>query len=163
MKGQAQSVARALRDALRALSKAQNELEGACTRCGVELDEPRAHALMALMGDESCRDVPTLTIQQLSEHTDIDRSNVSRLCQRMERDGELERARCPQDARAKLVRLTDLGMERAGRVDTMSLERFERVAARRDEAAQHSILCALNTLTEALLAAHFEHDAEDVD
>ncbi|MCP4504393.1 MAG: MarR family transcriptional regulator [Deltaproteobacteria bacterium] len=36
---------------------------------------------------------------QLAEKLAIDRTNVSRLCQRMERAGELTRAVHPQDAR----------------------------------------------------------------
>lgn len=115
---------------------------------------------MALMGHDGEGEVPALTIQQLSAHTDIDRSNVSRLCQRMERDGELERARCPQDARAKLVRLTEEGVARAERVDAMSLARFEHVVSRLEDAEREEVLSALVLLTTALREAYTVLEAE---
>ncbi len=106
---------------------------------------PHAYALIELLGAEP------MTVSALSARLSIDRTNVSRLCARMEARGELERSTHPTDKRAWLVRLTEHGLHVARAVDTSSAAHFERVLARlAPEAA--TIVDALRILTDAIRA-----------
>ncbi len=85
---------------------------------------PHAWALLEL------RQGGPMTATALAERLNIDRTNVSRLCARMESEGEVERDPHPGDGRARLVKLTPKGERIAGAVDLSSSRHFARVLER---------------------------------
>lgn len=137
--------ARALRDALRRVLVAHGTLDEARRPCGTPLATSHAWALLEL------RDAGPTTVTALAERLNIDRTNVSRLCARMEADGEVERVPHPQDGRARLVRLTKGGERLAKTVDLSSTEHFARVLSQLD-ADVGGVINTLNTLTRAMNA-----------
>jgi DNA-binding MarR family transcriptional regulator len=133
---------RALRDALRRLVVAHGTLDDARRPCGTPLPMPHAWALLEL----SRR---AMTVTELASRLNIDRTNVSRLCAKMESAGELARRPHPEDGRARLVELTPAGARLAAQVDTASAEHFDAVVARLGADASDT-LGALEALTRAL-------------
>lgn len=95
------------------------------TPCGTPITTSHAHALMVLLEHARALELPTQ--QQLGAALGIDKSNVARLCAKLERSGELEQRRSALDRRARLLVLTELGRRRAERVETASRERFSRI------------------------------------
>lgn len=140
----ASSTPRQLRDALRSLVVTHGGLEETKRPCGAELSAPHAYALLELLSAEQ-----PLTVSQLAERLLIDRTNVSRLCARMEDDDELRRELDPSDARAWRMQLTAKGKKLARRVDARSAEHFARVQAELPDTAPQ-VLEALRQLTDAM-------------
>lgn len=114
---------RRLRDALRKLMVEHGALDDSARPCGTPLSLPHAHALLEL----HARGAP-MSVSELAGRLRIDRTNVSRLCQRMEADGELLRCTDGEDGRVRLLRLTPQGEAAAARVDRASLAHFSRLA-----------------------------------
>lgn len=135
--------ARDLRDATRHLLLAHGALDDARRPCGTPLSMPHAHALIELLG------AGPLTVTALAERLSIDRTNVSRLCARLEELGELTRERHPEDGRAWLVRLTRRGERAARALDESSAAHFERVMAYLGGQA-NQVVAALVVLADAL-------------
>lgn len=133
-----------MRDALRALIVAHGALEEAERPCGTRLSMPHAHALLELRAGP-------MRVTELARRLRIDRTNVSRLCQRMEDAGDLTRAQDPDDARARRLELTDQGRALATRVDAQSAAHFARVEVELGANAQ-SVLTALRALERSLRA-----------
>jgi DNA-binding MarR family transcriptional regulator len=134
---------RALRDAVRRLLVAHSALNEAKRPCGAPLSTAHAWSLLEL------REHGALTCTALAEHLRIDRTNVSRLCHRMESSGEVERIPHPTDGRARLVRLTPKGERLAEDVDRSSTEHFARV---RDQLTANvdDVIETVEILTHAL-------------
>lgn len=118
--------ARALRDAVRQLVVAHGALQEMQRPCGATLTIPHAYALLTLLQQQQGGG-PLLTITALAERLHIDRTNVSRLCQRLVHDGELDRVPHPHDGRAWVVSLTPLGTRLAQRIDALSAGYFAQV------------------------------------
>lgn len=118
----ANATARRLRDAVRHLVVAHGALEETRRPCGTELSIPHAYALLELLHHEQ------MSVSELSTKLAIDRTNVSRLCARMEEAGELARKPHPEDGRARSLRLTARGKKLARTVDEQSAGHFERLA-----------------------------------
>jgi DNA-binding MarR family transcriptional regulator len=53
-----------------------------------------------------------MRMRDLAEHAQLSRSGLTRLVDRLERDGLLDRCSCPHDARGAYACLTDAGRER---------------------------------------------------
>ena len=134
---------RALRDALRRLLVAHGALNEAQRPCGTPLTMSHAWALLEL------RDAGPMTATALAERLNIDRTNVSRLCARLELDGEVERIPHPHDGRARLVKLTDEGERLAATVDRTSTDHFALVLGRLD-ADMTGVIELLVALTRAM-------------
>lgn len=115
---------RALRDGLRRLVVEHGALDEACRPCGAPLSLPHAHALLELRAASG-----PLRVSALAQRLRIDRTNVSRLCARLERLGELERTADPADGRARALALTPRGRARAAEVDRASVAHVGRLAA----------------------------------
>ena len=115
--------ARQLRDAVRRLVVAHGTLEEARRPCGAEVSLPIALALLELLDSDE-----PMTVSRLAEKLAIDRTNVSRLCARMEEAGELARQAHPDDGRARALRLTAHGKKLARSVDDSSARHFAGVA-----------------------------------
>ena len=101
-----------------------------------------------------------LTQQALGLALGIDKSNVTRLCAKMESSGHLSQRRCPNDGRARLVALTAAGEKLAIRVDRASKERFSRLVAALPSAGDSGrIIAALDILNGAIFATCKEEEA----
>lgn len=116
--------------------------------CGAPLSTAHAWALLELLEGPK-------TVGALAERLNIDRSNVSRLCERMEALGEVEKASHPSDGRARLVRLTARGLRVARSVDASSTAHFLGVLDRLG-ADPAEITEALLTLSRALADSRSE-------
>ncbi|MEZ4392415.1 MAG: MarR family winged helix-turn-helix transcriptional regulator [Polyangiales bacterium] len=103
--------ARALRALLQQTLRRAGALREGATPCGHALPIAHAHALMALLAEGPMRQ------QALGGLLGIDKSNVARLCARMEALGHAAQRPDPRDARARQVTLTAKGRRLAGEVD----------------------------------------------
>lgn len=147
--------ARRLRDAVRHLVVAHGALEETRRPCGAELAPAHAYALLELLQHET-----PMTVSDLAANLAIDRTNVSRLCARMEDAGELARDTHPDDGRARALRLTSRGKKLAQRVDESSARHFERLAKRLGDAAPH-IALALDRLLVAMTSPEADPCTQD--
>ncbi len=111
----------ALRAALRRLLITHGTLDEVRRPCGASLSMPHAWALQTLLEQK------TMTVKALAKTLNIDRSNVSRLCARMEAQSEILRSRDPNDSRARLISLTPKGRELAQCIEASSTAYFQRV------------------------------------
>ncbi|MEO0322268.1 MAG: MarR family transcriptional regulator [Myxococcota bacterium] len=136
---------RVLREAVRRLIAAHAALEPMRRPCGAVLTLPHAWTLLELKAE------PGLTLTTLASRLNIDRSNVSRLCARLESEGELRREPCPDDGRALRLRLTAKGRRAAARVDRGSAQHFAVVWQRLGRDGPR-VLAAVERLSEALAA-----------
>jgi DNA-binding MarR family transcriptional regulator len=119
------------------------------TPCGTPLSTSHAHALMVLL--EHGRRAEPCSQQRLGEALGIDKSNVARLCARLERDGHGSQRRPEHDGRARLVSLTPAGRRLAERVEARSRARFgELLAALPSAEARASVLASLDALNGAI-------------
>ena len=115
--------ARQFRDAVRRLMVAHGTLEEARRPCGTPMSMPNAYALLELLHADKA-----MTVSELASRLAIDRTNVSRLCARMEDAGELARRDHPEDGRARALALTARGKKLAQNVDDTSARHFARLA-----------------------------------
>ena len=113
---------RHLRDAVRRLVVTHRALADAKRPCGAPLSMPHAYALLELLHSEE-----PLTVSALAETLAIDRTNVSRLCSRMEETGELIRRAHPRDGRARALHLTPHGEALARNTEASSTQYFTRL------------------------------------
>ncbi|MEM9194397.1 MAG: MarR family transcriptional regulator [Myxococcota bacterium] len=136
---------RDLRDAVRRLIVAHAALDDARRPCGTPLTAPHAWALLEL------REHGAMTVTSLSERLNIDRTNVSRLCTRMESLGEIRSHAHPRDGRARLIKLSTKGTRLAAKVDASSTGHFLEVL---DELPSDpaDVVCALEALVDAMSA-----------
>jgi DNA-binding MarR family transcriptional regulator len=118
------------------------------TPCGKLLAVSHAHALMVLLEHQRARRQPTQ--QDLGRVLGIDKSNVARLCRKMERSGQLTQKRDARDGRLRLLALTGRGVRLAGEVERSSRERFQRLIAAVSADERASVLSAMTLLNEAL-------------
>lgn len=117
-------------------------LRSAQAPCGKPMPLSHAHALMILLGREE------VTLQKdLGDALGIDKSNVARLCRKMESAGHLTQKPSASDARARVIALTAKGRRVAGEVDAASRERFKRLA--RGIPDQAKVIAALKMLVAA--------------
>jgi DNA-binding MarR family transcriptional regulator len=142
--------ARRLRDAVRHLVVAHGGLEEARRPCGTPLSIPHAYALLELLQHGEA-----MTVSELAAKLAIDRTNVSRLCARMEEAGDLERAPHPVDGRARALRLTAKGKKVARGVDEQSAHHFGRLAKRLGDDVG-DVVSALNRLSGAIASTEEE-------
>jgi DNA-binding MarR family transcriptional regulator len=89
------------------------------TPCGKPLATSHAHALMVLLDETR-----SLSQKDLADALGLDKSNVTRLCQRMEAEGQIEQARGDDDARVRLLKLTTRGTKLAREIEQSSKDRF---------------------------------------
>lgn len=137
---------RRLRDAVRRLMVAHGALDETRRPCGTPLSLAHAHALLELL---QCDDA--MTVSELANKLAIDRTNVSRLCARMEEAGELVRRPHPGDGRARALRLTAPGKRLARQVDASSARHFADLVRRLGDAAE-PIVEALRLLEDTMTA-----------
>jgi DNA-binding MarR family transcriptional regulator len=107
-----------------------------------------AHALVVML--EHARKHAQITQQQLGFALGIDKSNVTRLCAKMERAGHLAQSRSPTDGRARVLTLTTKGYRLAERAETSSRARFAQLMAAVPARARTDVLDSLEALTRAV-------------
>jgi DNA-binding MarR family transcriptional regulator len=142
--------ASALRSLLQTLIRSFGLLAASTTPCGKPLPVSHAHALMVLL--ERARLGVTPGQRELGAALGIDKSNIARLCQRMEEAGHLRQLRDREDGRARLLRLTPQGRRIAGSVELSSQAHFAALAAAVPASRRRDLLSALETLNEAIAA-----------
>lgn len=134
--------ARQLREATRALLLAYGAFDDVRRPCGTTLSTPHAYALIELLQGP-------MSVAALAARLNIDRTNVSRLCMKMEDAGELIRAPDAQDRRVKRLRLTPQGERAARNIDGLSVAHFARVLETLD-VDDASVLESLRALTDSM-------------
>lgn len=139
--------AEALRGAVQRFVRTFGLLSGDQTPCGEPLATSHAHALMFLLSRAGASH-PVMQ-QELGRVLGIDKSNIARLCAKMERAGHVSQQRSPTDGRARLVELTARGRRLAEQVDAASRARFAAVLAAVPEASRPALLEALAILDDA--------------
>jgi DNA-binding MarR family transcriptional regulator len=90
-----------------------------------------------------------MTVSELAAKLAIDRTNVSRLCARMEEVGQIARERHPEDGRARALRLTAKGKKAARSVDHQSADHFDQLS-RRLGGSVGGVVAALEHLAQAM-------------
>ena len=126
------------------------------TPCGQPVSPSYAHCLMVLRDREK---LGLATSQaELSAQLGIDKSNVARLCARLESGGHAVQERDPADGRGRMLSLTIKGRRMAERIDLASRDRFQRVARAVPAGKRASVLEALEILTAAVQA--LEEDSQ---
>jgi DNA-binding MarR family transcriptional regulator len=142
------TTARELQSSIQAFVRSFGLLVTKQTPCGQPVSPSIAHALMLLLDREEAR---VATYQhELAELLGVDRSNVTRLCARLEADGRLEQEPGPDDARTRLLRLTASGQRMASNLRAASLERFTRIIDAVPIAKRQPLFDALKVLTAAV-------------
>ena len=112
-----------LRRLIQTFIRSAGLLAGDQTPCGHPVAVSHAHALMVLL--ETARKGKRVTQRELGQALGIDKSNVTRLCRRMESAGHLVQSRSADDGRARLLSLTTRGTRVAKNVERSSRDRFQ--------------------------------------
>jgi DNA-binding MarR family transcriptional regulator len=99
---------------------------------------------------ESARQGKCATQRELGKALGIDKSNVTRLCRRMESAGHLVQGRSADDGRARLLSLTAVGKRLAANVERSSRDRFQRLMSAIPRRSRPGVLSALACLNQAL-------------
>jgi DNA-binding MarR family transcriptional regulator len=99
---------------------------------------------------ETARAGRRATQRELGQALHIDKSNVARLCRRMERAGHLVQNRSAEDGRARLLSLTTIGQRVAKNVEGSSRDRFQRLMSGIPLRSRASVLSSLACLNQAL-------------
>jgi DNA-binding MarR family transcriptional regulator len=118
------------------------------TPCGLPLATSHAHALVVLL--EHARSDSRIAQQQLGLALGIDKSNVARLCAKMERAGHVVQSRSVSDGRARILTLTTKGRRLAEQVEASSRARFASVLRALPARARTNVLESLETLNTAI-------------
>jgi DNA-binding MarR family transcriptional regulator len=133
-----------LRSAMQRLFRRFGVTAADTTPCGKPLPLAHAHALMSLLAHAE------LSQQQLGRELCIDKSNVARLCAKMEEAGHVRQRTSEHDGRSRRVGLTDTGRRVAADVDRASRERFAALLARLEADERPRVLTALQQLLAAM-------------
>jgi DNA-binding MarR family transcriptional regulator len=102
---------------------------------------------------ETARKGDCLTQRELGQALGIDKSNVARLCRRMESAGHLVQSRSTEDGRARLLSLTTRGTRIAKDVERSSRDRYESLMSAIPRKSRARVLSSLGCLNEALARA----------
>lgn len=137
-----------LRDLLHSLTRHFDTCSRHATQSGEVLPASNAQALIILL-DFKMKDA-TPTLSDIVELLDIDKSNVTRLCQRMQEAGHILITRDANDRRAKRLELSRSGEELARFIQTASLERYDEVISSFDNAERDALLEHLAKLNTTL-------------
>jgi DNA-binding MarR family transcriptional regulator len=101
---------------------------------------------------EATRKGARLAQRELGQALGIDKSNVARLCRRMESAGHVVQSRSTDDGRARLLSLTAVGKRLAKNVEFSSRDRFRRLMAVIPQESRARVLSSLTCLNRALLS-----------
>lgn len=141
------SGAEALRGHVQKFIRAFGLLADDRTPCGSPISTREAHALMIILERERLEEFPRQS--DLVAVLGIDKSNVTRLVQRLQRDGRLQQEPDETDARARILRLTSKGRRLAENIERSSRARFASLLNNIPPEKHDLVLAALNLLNEA--------------
>lgn len=137
-----------LRELVQALFRRFGVLQAEATPCGQPLAPSHAHALMLLLAADRLGSRPTQS--ELAAGLGIDKSNVARLCAKLESAGMIRQQEDLRDRRRRTLRLTARGRRSAARVEAASQERFARLAEAMPARELRRVTAALATLNDAI-------------
>lgn len=120
------------------------------TPCGQPVSPSNAHALMVLL--ERKRLAQPTSQTDLGASLGIDKSNVTRLCGRMEAAGHVLQRRSTEDLRSRRVELTPEGSALAARIEAASHARFAALITAVPAAKRRPLLDCLAELNVAVQA-----------
>lgn len=121
------------------------------TPCGHTISVSHAPALMVLLEHRQAGNAASQT--DLQRALGIDKSNVARMCARMEDAGHVRQLRAEHDGRSRVIALTDAGLKLAREVERASRKRFSELL-RRVPAEDRAPVCeALDKLNAAVATA----------
>jgi DNA-binding MarR family transcriptional regulator len=126
------------------------------TPCEKPLATSHAHALMILVDETR-----SLSQKELVEALGLDKSNVTRLCQRMEAEGQIEQVRGEQDARVRLLKLTSRGTKLAREIEQSSEDRFASLLKVVSPSERARMFEGLELLSRAVRTLMSETDDQD--
>lgn len=118
------------------------------TPCGQPVSPSHAHALMVLV--ERAQQKLRTSQSDLGLALGIDKSNVARLCARMEAAGHVAQERADGDGRSRIVTLSAAGTRLGHRIAGASRERFGRVVRAIPPSKRHAVFESLRALNEAV-------------
>jgi DNA-binding MarR family transcriptional regulator len=101
---------------------------------------------------EAAREGNRLTQRELGQALGIDKSNVARLCRRMESAGHVVQSRSADDGRARLLSLTAVGKRLATNVERSSRDRFQRLMSAIPRESRAGVISSLACLNQALVS-----------
>lgn len=139
----------ALREQVLSLMQSMSRLELEAIPAGSALLPSEARALELL----ATSDELPMTINALCELLYLERTSVTRLCQRLERQGLLVRGTNARDARARALTLTDEGQALAQEIITHHKRRWQLLWESLDPLSQHTLSLALPTLARVMGAS----------
>ncbi|MGK3960727.1 MarR family winged helix-turn-helix transcriptional regulator [Sorangium sp. So ce118] len=142
---------RELRSEVRAFVRGFGLLDEERTPCGVRVAPREAHALAVLA--EAERAGVQLSQSDLRRELGVDKSNVTRLIQRLRDDGRVEQDVSEEDGRVRRLRLTAAGRRVAERLEEQSLLRFQSILDAIPCAERAAVVRALHVLNCALRRA----------
>jgi DNA-binding MarR family transcriptional regulator len=131
-------------------------LETKRTPCGFPISVSQAHGLMLLLERE--RQGVRTSQTELGQSLHVDKSNVARLCSKLEEAGQARQREDPEDGRARLVELTAKGQRLAEKLKVASDERSERLLGAVPAKARAQLFASLSALTEAVRAIEREEE-----
>jgi len=137
-----------LRAAVQAFVRGLGLLSSDRTPWGGKLSISHAHALLILLECSRRRYKPTQ--HDLGKTLGIDKSNVARLCARMEAARHVTQERCPDDGRARRLTPTQKGLQLADQVEKSSRKLFIGVMTVIPAHARAGVLSALKALDDAV-------------
>ena len=148
-----------LRAAVQAFVRGLGLLSTDRTPCGGQLSISHAHALLILLECSQRGDKPTQ--HDLGKTLGIDKSNVARLCARMEAARHVTQERCREDGRARRLTPTQKGLQLAAQVEESSRKLFIAVMTVIPPHARSGVLSALEAL-DAAVREVLKADREDL-
>jgi DNA-binding MarR family transcriptional regulator len=116
------------------------------TPCGQPVSITEAHSLSVLHADGP------LSQNELAHRLRLQKSTVSRLVDQLVRGGLAERTANPADRRSVVVCLTDLGTDRAARLERARTELFAGLIAGMTPRERRTVVDGLTRLDEAARA-----------
>lgn len=137
-----------IRDLINQLSQLSQAFEASCY--------PEELRKVKLIGSEAkalellWRAQGPLSVNALTSQLHLERTSVTRLCQRLEASGYLERGADERDGRAKALRLTLDGELLAERLAVAQAAAWAQLWAGLDPLSQHTLGLALPSLLEAM-------------
>jgi DNA-binding MarR family transcriptional regulator len=140
--------AKELRSAVQGFVRGLGLLSSDRTPWGGRLSISHAHALLILMECSQRGYKPTQ--RDLGRTLGIDKSNVARMCARMETDRLITQERCREDARARRLTPTEKGLRLATHVEESSRKMFISVMTLIPPHARQGVLSALEALDAAV-------------
>lgn len=118
------------------------------TPCGKPLSIPHAHALMILNNFKDHGHEPQQ--KDLGRQLGLDKSNVARLCQKMEKEGHLVQEVDHSDGRALKLKLTAKGQKLALSVHDSSLNKFSQILGKIPSSKRKKVIQSFAIINQAI-------------